>query len=124
MRVGGRREAGVEWACDGGSLARTLPIPQTFLGDSRMTPGGLGASESPTRARQTAMAIVDVLLMLDSTLAGDPIRGRSGSPANLQFKYFFSRREYGVVAIESIAGLIVPADQVGSLGYAERFRRV
>jgi hypothetical protein len=47
MRLGGRREAGVVRACDAGSLARTLPIPQTFLGDSRWRPRGFGASEIP-----------------------------------------------------------------------------
>jgi hypothetical protein len=80
MRPGGRREAGVVWACDAGSLAKALRIPQMFLADSRWTPGGCGASVFPARARQTAMAILAALLLLDATLiVVDRIGGRSGS---------------------------------------------
>jgi hypothetical protein len=60
MRLGGRHEAGVVWACDAGSLARTLPIPQTFFGDNTWRPcgfigGGIGPNLSTGRLEPDAV---------------------------------------------------------------------
>ena len=84
-------------------------------GGSRWRPRGFGASEYPARARQTAMAIVDELILLDATLVGDPIRGRSGSPASSLFKYLVSQDSYGFVRFRHIASLIIPAIHVSLL---------
>jgi hypothetical protein len=66
------------------------------------------------------MAIVDELILLDATLVGDPIRGRSGSPASSLFKYLVSQDSYGFVRFRHIASLIIPANPMELLDYGER----